>query len=335
MKKFIYRISVFTISLFVLLVLNGILGNLESIYYRHWERSFSKLSMSGHLENYNENMLTIGDLSFSNYEIPEDYKYISVKFSTDELGFRNLYFNRSPDLVIIGDSNSYGSRISDEQTYSNILNEKGLKSLNLSGLSVQGFLKMIELGVIKKPRVVVLCQIERNIGLDFIVGDDELRENYLKSLPLINKVFSRIVGMNYLRYLKSRIYNSLKSKNKESYNNEVLFLNGVNPNRKNVRLSVNNLISVKEILNKEEIELLYITIPDKETFYGLVKDDFLYQIHHELKQIGISSLNPIDIFKSLETPPYFNDDTHINAIGHESLSILISRKINKDLSLID
>ena len=333
MKQFLFRIFVFTTSLIVLMVLIGILGNSESIYYRHWERSFSKLSMSGHLENYDENMLTIGDLAFSKYVLPEDYEYIPVKFSTDELGFRNLHFNRSPDLVIIGDSNSFGSRISDAQTYSNILNEKGFNVLNLSGLSVQGFLKMIELGIIEKPSVVVLCQIERNIGLDFIVGDNELRENYLKSFPLINKVISSLVGLNYIKFLKSKIYNWLKSK--ELYDNEVLFLNSFNPNRNDVGLLVSNLISVKEILNKEEIELLYVTIPDKETFYGLVNDTFLYQINNELTKNGISSLNPIEVFKRLSISPYFKDDTHINSIGHESLSILISNKLEKDMSIFD
>ena len=71
---------------------------------------------------------------------------------------------------------------------------------------------------------------------------------------------------------------------------------------------------------------MFVTIPDKETFYGLVNDDFLRQVSHELSQNGIKSLNAIDSFRRSEIEPYFKDDSHINLVGHEILSNLISQE---------
>ena len=79
------------------------------------------------------------------------------------------------------------------------------------------------------------------------------------------------------------------------------------------------------------MKMLYLPIPDKETYYrknGEDSEEYLRTLMNDLEENGVPYLNVLEVFDSQESGVYFQDDTHINPRGHFILFEEVSKVLN-------
>ncbi len=144
-----------------------------------------------------------------------------TKWITDEFGYRNLpNTSEYADIVVLGDSNTLGYRLNQEETLSSVLEAKtGLRAYNMAPSGVYDFIDS-KLFNENPPKVVVLALIERHLHTlrditptDYPVFPPNHTINSLNNWSidspgtparLLEEYYDRALKLSAFRYLKVR-----------------------------------------------------------------------------------------------------------------------------------
>ncbi len=266
-----------------------------------------------------------------------------VKWMTDRYGFRKKDSEGiKPQVVIIGDSNIAGMRLTQEEMLSEVLEDQVKVSVYpYAPVGLNTFLKDLRF---KKdpPQVVVVSVIERDILslpfpkppnerdglLSFYEWGDKIKQTrWVQSAGVL---LDRLFKMNMLSYVRARIGNRVARKvyHFPSKFGPMLFLQGDAANKEvpqdEFEKAVKTIEAYDQVLKKKGIRFIFLPIPNKENIYHEYLPNprrpiFLKQLIQELKKRKIET---VDLQKTFEdeyrenlTLLYFLDDSHWNAKG--------------------
>jgi hypothetical protein len=126
------------------------------------------------------------------------YPRITGKMTTDSRGFRNRHALDHADVVAVGDSFTEGDRVSDEDTWPEVLarnSQLSVYNLGVSGLAPQEYLNnLVTYGLDLKPRIVIVMFYEGN---DFVTRKHAYRlheQGLLHNSPLGSALRSLLIS---------------------------------------------------------------------------------------------------------------------------------------------
>jgi hypothetical protein len=266
-----------------------------------------------------------------------------VRWMTDRYGFRKKDSEGiKPRVVIIGDSNTAGQRLTQEEMLSEVLEDKlRIPVYPYAPVGFNTFLK--DLRFIKDPpdRVIVSV-IERDIlnlpfpklrkkkelFLFFYKWRDEILQT--RCVQSTGVLLDRLFKMNMLFYARARIGNRAT---REVYHvpstfGPMFFVQGEAANKgvtqKHFNKAIKTIEAYDQVLKKRGIRFIFLPIPNKENIYheylpNPERPVFLEQLIQELKKRKIET---VDTQKAFEeefqkngTLLYFLDDSHWNGMA--------------------
>jgi hypothetical protein len=278
------------------------------------------------------------DTLFSNFRKGDISNKISKLDDTlvsiyDEFGFSNLTQNRRPEIVLIGDSYFHDPGNGTEYGFQSKINSYFNKncSYNIGAVLCSDFRVYNEFYereiFLKKPKFIILEIIERNFYK---------WSNIYKDLS-VNKIKTskyKYLGLDLLlanNFQHNSLNNSKQSNDeiKENDDIQLFYKNKVSVyDDELIENVVNELEWVRNYLLNQNIKLLVLVAPDKETLCPNRFGKSSYeQIYEALDQKDIANLNILEFFKN-DLSYYYQDDTHWNQKAIDLISVEICRWID-------
>jgi alginate O-acetyltransferase complex protein AlgJ len=315
--------------------------------HRHFEAvGFIKVpAKTSMYPNISSSMDAVGDLCFhtKNQIIKHEV------FLTDKLGFRNDEFIEEPDILFIGDSFIEGSSLSQDEIISNKVSKKlnGKKVYNMAVSDLSHFDRFLQLGIIKKPKMLIFSIVERDVPeLLVLYRLDYIRfiKNAIKavfSFCDINVYLDKALKHYSINWIQARINNSRGTGVQSKINPKMFFLNGPNQeyNNKNLSTTLDILVSYKSYCDSLGIKFIFLPMPNKETVYfELVpfkqQPNYLLTLDSLLHKSNIQTINTLEVYnryrKSNSNLLYHFDDTHWNSNATELISKEIVSLVNQN-----
>ena len=254
-------------------------------------------------------------------------------WQTDKIGYRNDNFFYDPDILLIGDSFIVGSGLNQSETITNKISKKlgnKVKVYNMAPSSLRKFDILYQKGIIKKPRIIIYSIAERNIPETFISYKQLNRWNRIIENMIVfctndlNIKFDRMIRFYSVEWLKSRIQGNKGHVVVSPVDSDMFFLYGkhrLSHSLQDLKKTLASIISYKEYCESNNIDFLFLPMPDKETvYYDFVpldsQPDYLLKLDSLLKENGISTINTIKLYNKERTNNnillYHYDDTHWN-----------------------
>lgn len=328
MQKFIIKCSFFLVV--ILLFLNDSFLPVDTYTYRPWEAL--RYSTNPHAYFYPNQELTstsVGDLCY--------YTQFAVKknenWKTDKLGYRNDFFVRKANVLLIGDSYVAGSSLPQDSTLTNMLHsELNVPIYNMAPASFSDFLYQLHKKVIEKPQTIIFSKVEVVIprALEVLHDDQESHQA---------TIWRDRLSRNYLKlFLKARLNDSHGNGIRGQSDSSMFFLHGTKIKCPNDQIDkiAQRIISYKETCDSMGINFIFLPMPTKESVYFdkiplKRQPDFLFNLCDILSNKGVQTINTLEVFneyrKSNEQLIYHLDDTHWNRFGVELISSEISKRI--------
>ena len=294
-------------------------------------------NMKIHMEN------SVGDLCHhTKYAVLKNEYWI-----TDEIGFRNDLFIKSPDIIIIGSSYIYGSGLSQKEIISNQLNEQ-LKNkysvYNMANCTMGEFDYYLRNGIIDKPKVIIYSNVEVSLPTpykSFELKENSFFKNVLKDISYsgVNVIADRLTRLYSITWMRARINSYIGFGIQSPIDSKMFFSQGKDVSiysKDDINKSVEAIKSIKKYCDSLQIKLIYLPIPNKETvYYDLVplktQPKYLMQLDSILHTHNIQTINILGIFndyrKHNSNLLYHYDDTHWNANGVKLVANEITTKI--------
>jgi lysophospholipase L1-like esterase len=281
-----------------------------------------------------------------------------VKWMTDRYGFRKKDLEGTkPRVVIVGDSNILGSRLTQEEMFSEVLEERLKVPVYPYAPvgSINAFLKDSRFER-QPPEIVILSIVERNIidlsaakqpkkrvgGQFFFKWRDRFQE--IRWVQVAGVFLDRLCKMNMLHYVRARIgkgpvevFRPVPSRFGPMY-----FLQGEAANREvpedRFEKAIEALEACKNVLEERGIRFIFAPIPNKESIYYeyLPKGRRPVFLEHLVRELKKREIGTIDSQKAFEdeyrkngTLLYFLDDTHWNEDGVRLMADLIVKVFEK------
>jgi alginate O-acetyltransferase complex protein AlgJ len=329
-KRFILKCALFLLPFMGIVVLELWVLPIDFSTFRTWEAlkiDSLKWALPGYFyPNMTVNKIEDGDLA---PRTPLTIKK-PVLWQTDRFGYRKE--NRSSpqyDIVIIGDSNTAGSSLTQKELLSEVLGEiLNLTIYPLSPASINTFLKDVRF-FDTPPSIVVLASIEREIThlsppkkelarmgtyektlsrLDFT----------MKSNGIVQAVavpFDRMLRWNLLHYTRASLRRgvfslfslppgpsdpSMSLAKGTGPVRTMLFLQGDKANEdvpeETFRKTIETIRSYKDLLKAKGIRFIFLPIPNKENIYSDLlpvtrKPQFLSRLISALRASGVETID--------------------------------------------
>lgn len=343
--KFIARGSLFLIICFSPFIFQILLPS-DHFTFRVWEAvGYSLTPDKPFYSNMYIKKIEVGDLGPGTEFAVEK----NVVWQTDEYGYRNVPSkNQEYDVVIIGDSFTAGSGLSQKETLSSVLAQKtGLNVYSFASADINKFLSEKRF-IDNPPRILIIENIERGIWNLPPIDQNVIIRNRIPH-PFIEKAidgFDSLRKMSIVRYYISRIKEHDTPRELiVNTDTKMLFYSGsfyqqeINLNARNATIST--LISYDNYLRQKGIEFIFLPVPDKETIYFSDlpaeyasfrrESPFLRGLVNDLNKANITVINTIDTFrrhKANNVSLYPLDDSHWNPAGVNITVGLISDKLH-------
>ena len=265
-------------------------------------------------------------------------------WKTDAYGFRNYESKADSDIVIVGDSNTVGSGVTQDETLSELLHQKtGCNVYSYAPRDFKSFMAERRFKDIP-PKIVIVCQIERNI-VDVHPVDQNCGVFQMDKCDnlLLNKFAVAVDRLFYKKEIVQYARSKLHIKNKMTYGliNGMFFLQGVEANKdRDASTSVERIVGYRDTLERKGIAFYYIAIPNKETiYYDYFKNKkqacFLTELKIRLKSNNIKYIDLQAAFNEQRVAnltPYQTDDSHWSATGIARAADLTAKAIKKSSS---
>jgi lysophospholipase L1-like esterase len=294
-----------------------------------------------------------GDLApHSPFAIPK-----RIRLMTDRYGYRKEdREGLKPEVVVIGDSNIIGGGMSQEEMFSEVLEDR-LKA-PVYPFASAGFNRFLKDLRFRKdpPRIVIFSRIERDLLDLSFPKEDKRREPFLafyewrdhvrqaKWVQSAGVLLDRLCKMNMLHFVRSRMRNKVVRENHPfpSPFGPIYFLQGEKANwpvsRDQLEKAVNTIEAYNQFLKKRGIRFIFLPIPNKENIYhdylpNPRRPVFLEQLIEELKNRGVETVDTQRAFeeeyRKHSALLFFLDDTHWNPKGVRLAADLTARVIEK------
>jgi len=342
MKRFLLRSLLFLSPFLVVIGVELFVLPVDFFTFRVWEALLIKefdWILPGHFypRMEIEKVETGGDLTHgTSYSIPK-----KVKWMTDRYGFRKRDSGGiSPQVVIVGDSNVLGTRLTQGEMVSEVLEEKLKVPVYPYAPvgSINTFLKDPRF-IKDPPRVVIVSIIEREILNMPFPKLSQSRERFFSFYEWRDKVkqttWVQSVGVLLDRLFKMNLLHSLRARiGKEGARNfisfpskfgQMFFLQGEAANQEvsddQFRRVIETIESYDRVLKKKGIRFIFLPIPNKENIYhdclpGSRRPNFLRRVIEELKRRGMDVVDTQGVFEDEyrihSALLYFMDDSHWN-----------------------
>lgn len=278
-----------------------------------------------------------------------------VEWYTDEWGYRNR--DTKHDILLIGDSNVTGVKLTQEETLSEVLERKtGREVYSFAPGTVNRFLATDRLHE-NPPKVVVVASIERRIPELPAVGANGLNSQLrnftgeiINASPFLNALVvstDRATKLALYQYTLGNINRQLGSKGYYNYQNE-FFLEGEYANREFTEEEIQHFADVlegyKKVIEEKGYKFLFLPIPNKENIYyellpSKKKPTMLPRLMAELEKRNVAFIDTQTPFehlyhaKGIELYPV--DDAHWNEVAVETAADLVARRLSGESSKKD
>ncbi len=350
--KFIIKSVIFIIP-FIIIILSEFLLPIDYFNFRVWE-ALSVVKLRGILPgpfypNKNIEKIEEGDLA---HHTPWAQKR-KVIWITDNYGFRNERTYAKPQIVIIGDSNTAGSSLSQKQTISSVLGKKlNMNVYSFAPASINDFLQNKRFHE-NQPLYVVVATIERSIlKLPKPKTQKFNSYNQLKNKIILdfqnNTLFLKFAE-SVDRIYKANMYHAVRAAifgrsilGKPAVDGSMYFFQGESANRYISDDKIDNIVltimKYKTILNSKNIKFIFLPIPNKENIYFDLlktkeKPTFLMRLISKLKKRNIDVIDTQSRFEKSRHDNkqllYDKDETHWNAEGVTIAAELLAEYIKK------
>lgn len=354
LKKYILFLLPFAIALCVELFFLPI----DFFTYRIWESMLMRIPFRIVNGPFYPNMVLskteAGDLGYRTaYAGKKD-----VIWKTDQYGYRKTPMpNRKNRIVIIGDSITAGSSLTQKDILSERLEEK-LRTSVYPLAPASGYLNDLSLHALLRnsaPDIVILQIVERNLfyelPMDFPKDLFATEPAYYKQLVFdlrLNPYFQstlvavdRLYKANMLQYIKARINEngSGEKKWRSSADKPRFFLQGPSANKPVssafIHKTAKSIKAYHDFFTEKGIRFIFLPVPNKETIHyqelNTPKPIFLQALIGRLQDMEVEAIDTqeafTDITENKSRSLYHLDDSHCNAEGIQVLADLLEDKI--------
>jgi alginate O-acetyltransferase complex protein AlgJ len=361
-KKLIIRSLVFSIPFAALIFLELAVFPIDFFTFRVWEAlriDSMKAFLPGvfyprmHVAKTEE-----GDLGHhTTYAVRK-----KVEWETDSYGYRNSDGPNSWDTVIIGDSNTAGTGLTQEDMLSRVLARGTGKSVYaLAPASVNTFLKERRF-LDSRPSLVIVASIEWDIpSLRSMKRELASPPGYERMLINMRCAFKegrfvqtlavpldRVLKANMLHFTRASLRRAVASIPRGGLQalpgnrpaSMVRFVFGERANQdvppEQLDRAVRVIVSYHEFFRKWGARFIFLPIPNKENiWYGMLpsqkKPVFLRQLIDRLKAEGVETIDTQRAFEDAArgrgTMLYHTDDSHWNRDGVRLAASLLAEQI--------
>ncbi|WP_299820565.1 hypothetical protein [uncultured Pontibacter sp.] len=274
-----------------------------------------------------------------------------VEWYTDAYGYRNR--DTKCDVLLIGDSNITGAKLSQEETLAEVLERQmGKDVYSFAPATMNRFLATDRFEK-TPPELVIVSSIERRIPELPPVGGNGLNSkirnisgNIINSSPALTWLAvtaDRISKFGLYRKTLANIERSFGKKEYISYSNE-FFIEGDTANRTFSEAEVQYVADVLEgyklALEERGIKFLFLPIPNKENIYYQLlpskkKPDFLPRLMAELRKRKVDAVdlqsNFEELYQTKQVSLYPADDAHWNHVAVEVAADLVKARLQGDV----
>jgi alginate O-acetyltransferase complex protein AlgJ len=275
-----------------------------------------------------------------------------VEWYTDPYGYRNR--DTKADVLLIGDSNVTGAKLSQEETLAEVLEQYlGKEVYSFAPATVNRFLATRRFEQ-NPPEVVVVSSIERRIPELPAVGANgmgsKLRDRTGTAigssavLTWLAVTADRISKLALYHRTLAQIERKFGKKEYISYQNE-FFIEGESANRDFSAEEIERIAAVlegyKHALAQRDIAFVFMPIPNKENIYYQLlpsgkKPDFLPRLMAELRKRNVevvdTQLSFEYLYQEKNTPLYPADDAHWNNKAVEAAANILAQHLQPDKS---
>lgn len=357
MVRFLLRSLIFAIPFAALALVELFVLPIDFSTFRAWE-ALRTDSMRAVLPGYFYPHMKVtkteeGDLG---HHSPNAVKK-RVEWQTDGRGYRNSNEAEAAGVVIIGDSNTVGSGLTQRDTLPAALGRAlGTPVYGLAPGSVNALLKegwFLD----TPPRIVIVASVEWDLtGLRrikrelarpsafqrlLIRADAAIKENAL--IDALAVPLDRLIKMNLLHYTRAAIRRAFVSGGSAPGGGEpqMLFLLGEKANADVPQATfdkcVETIVSYRNFFAGRGIRFIFLPIPNKENiYYGLLpsrkKPVFVAQLIETLRKQGVETIDTQAAFDTAyrERGPvlYQTDDSHWGPEGVKIAARLLGEAIS-------
>ncbi|WP_266204806.1 alginate O-acetyltransferase AlgX-related protein [Pontibacter kalidii] len=268
-----------------------------------------------------------------------------VEWYTDKYGYRNR--DTKNDVLLIGDSNITGAKLSQEETLAEVLERQlGRDVYSFAPATMNRFLATDRFQE-NPPQLVIVSSIERRIPELPAMGDNGLGSrirnytgNLINSSPFLTSLAvsaDRISKLALYRRTLAEIDRALGKKEYISYNNE-FFMEGEYANREFSEEELDHMADVlagyRDALQERGIHFVFLPIPNKENiYYKLLPNQkeatFLPRLLSRLSERGVEFVDIQPAFRELyqqqQVQLYPVDDAHWNEVAVKVAAQLLTR----------
>ena len=273
-----------------------------------------------------------------------------VEWYTDAYGYRNR--DTKCDVLLIGDSNITGAKLSQEETLAEVLERQlGKDVYSFAPATMNRFLATDRFQE-NPPELVIVSSIERRILELPPVGDNgfnsklrNLSGNIINSSPALTWLAvtaDRVSKLGLYHRTLASIERAFGRKEYISYDNE-FFIEGDTANRtyseEEIKYVADVLEGYKTALEERGIRFLFMPIPNKENIYYQLlpskkKPDFLPRLMAELRRRRVDAVDLQSDFEKLyqhkNVPLYPADDAHWNNVAVKVAANLVTSRLQTD-----
>lgn len=326
MKVFLKKLVIFIFPAVLVPILLNFAVPINFWSFRSWEAlaKFDKnASVGPFYPNQTLEMAEKGDLAHStNYAIIKN-----TIWRTDSLGFRNNEVPRQIDILFIGDSFVAGTSLSQDQTISSQVEQiSGKKTYQMAPGTIESFTELLQLGLIPKPKVVILSVVERNIPLLKPI-QEKPPETWKKILAqnaflgTTTMYIDRLSKNSAQKKLNALISEDRAVSHQSPVDPKFFFYEGFSAKIKyddaKVNANTDTIAAYKAYFNRMDIDFVFLPMPNKESvYYEFVpyekQPDFLYALDKSLVEKKIKTVNTLALYNKNKPTKllYFPDDSH-------------------------
>jgi len=268
-----------------------------------------------------------------------------VEWYTDPYGYRNR--DTKNDVLLIGDSNVTGAKLSQEETLAEVLERQlGRDVYSFAPATINRFLATDRFAE-NPPELVIVSSIERRIPELPAVGDNSLGSrirnltgNAISASPFLTSVTvaaDRISKLGLYRRTLAELDRAAGRKEYISYHNE-FFMEGEEANREYPEEELDRIADVlegyRDALQERGMHFVFLPIPNKENiYYQLLPNQkeatFLPQLLRRLEERGVAyvDLQPAfrELYEQQQVQLYPVDDAHWNEVAVQVAAQLLTR----------
>ncbi len=268
-----------------------------------------------------------------------------VEWYTDPYGYRNR--DTENDVLLIGDSNITGAKLSQEETLAEVLEQQlGRNVYSFAPATMNRFLATDRFQE-NPPKLVIVSSIERRVPELPAVGENGIGSrirnftgNLIGSSSFLTSAAvaaDRISKLALYRRTLAEIDRAAGNRQYISYNDE-FFMEGELANRDFSEEELDRIADVlegyRDVLHARGIHFVFLPIPNKENIYHNLLPNrkeatFLPQLLRRLEERGVAYVDLQPTFKELyqeqQVQLYPVDDAHWNEVAVQVAAQLLTR----------